>query len=207
VNLSDLGADIYTGACHKWLCAPKGVAFLYASHQVQSWLEPLVVSWGYECLNPSASQFIDLHQWQGTRDLAAFLSVPAAIEFQDRHQWDSVRLVCCDLARRTRRRLNELTGLEPICPEPEDEQTPNNHWYHQMFTARLPQETDLDELKKRLYEKYRIEVPVILWNDQKFIRVSFQGYNSPSDAEALLGALAALLPIQPKGGKDFFCVP
>jgi len=77
VDLTALGADIYTGACHKWMCAPKGAAFLYASIEIQSWLEPLVVSWGYQAEQPGESQFIDYHQWQGTRDIAAFLSVPA----------------------------------------------------------------------------------------------------------------------------------
>ncbi|GAG01893.1 unnamed protein product, partial [marine sediment metagenome] len=75
LDLTDLGADLYTGACHKWLCAPKGSAFLYARREVQDLLQPLVVSWGWESEKPSDSRFIDHHQWQGTRDLSAFLSV------------------------------------------------------------------------------------------------------------------------------------
>jgi isopenicillin-N epimerase len=77
LDLQALGADIYTGACHKWLLAPKGAAFLYARREIQHWMDPLVISWGYESEHPSSSQFIDYHEWQGTRDLAAFLSVPS----------------------------------------------------------------------------------------------------------------------------------
>ena len=65
LNLLDVGADLYFGACHKWLMAPKGAAFLYARPEVQEWLDPLVVSWGYESEFPSSSQFIDYHEWQG----------------------------------------------------------------------------------------------------------------------------------------------
>jgi selenocysteine lyase/cysteine desulfurase len=64
-----------------------------------------------------------------------------------------------------------------------------------MFSVRLPANTDLVQLKTRLYDEFRIEVPTILWNDQKLIRISIQAYNSCSDAQALVEALAALLEL------------
>src|SRR5262249_56251917 len=94
-----IGADLYTGACHKWLCAPKGAAFLYARPEVQAWLEPLVVSWGYESTQPSGSQFIDYHEWQGTRDLAAFLTVPTALAFPAHPPLAPLPPPCHSLAR------------------------------------------------------------------------------------------------------------
>jgi isopenicillin-N epimerase len=186
LHLPGIGADLYTGACHKWLCAPKGAAFLYARHEVQNWLDPLVVSWGYESDQPSGSPFIDYHEWQGTRNLAAFLAVPAAIEFQAQHTWDSMRQQCHRLACETRQRLNALTGLEPICPD-------SPQWFTQMCAARLPGHTDLKALKQRLYDEFRVAVPVVSWNHQKFIRVSFQGYNTRGDADTLVEALERLL--------------
>jgi isopenicillin-N epimerase len=187
LDLPALGADIYTGACHKWMLSPKGASFLYARQEVQAWLDPLVVSWGYDA-DPgfgSGNKFIDYHEWQGTRDLAAFLSVPAAIEFLEHNHWDRVREVCHQLAVTTRQEINALTGLESICPE-------EGGWLGQMVVARLP-EIDVKALSKHLYEDYRIEIPVIRWNDQTFIRVSIQGYNTRLDVDGLLGGLAALL--------------
>jgi hypothetical protein len=49
-------------------------------------------------------------------------------------------------------------------------------------------------LQSRLYDDYQVEVPLIDWNGQKFVRISIQGYNSPEDVQALVEALAALLP-------------
>ncbi|MBP1692193.1 MAG: aminotransferase class V-fold PLP-dependent enzyme [Chloroflexi bacterium] len=192
LDLKAVEADIYTGACHKWLMAPKGSAFLYARPEVQSWLMPLVVSWGYESDYPSDSQFIDYHEWQGTRDFAAFLTVPAAIEFQFQHDWANVRHDCHILACDTRQKINAITGLEPVCPD--DEQSRDARpWFNQMFTAQLPAKVDLDQFKKRLYDEYRIEAPVISWNGLKLIRISIQGYNSQSDVDALIEALPRLL--------------
>jgi isopenicillin-N epimerase len=187
LNLDDIGADLYIGACHKWLCAPKGAAFLYARPEIQPSLNPLVVSWGYESENPGSSQFIDYHEWQGTRDLAPFLSVPAAIDYQNNNNWHAVRLNSHSLASQTRQRINHLTGLEPICPD-------SINWYVQMTSIRLPSGIDIEWLKENLYNKFRIEVPVFSWNDHPMIRVSFQGYNDQSDADALLEALSRLLP-------------
>jgi len=185
LNLAELGADLYTGACHKWLCGPKGSAFLYARREVQAWLEPLVVSWGWESETPSGSQFVDHHEWQGTRDVAAFLATPAAIQFQAEHDWGAVRAECHGLASKTRRRIDDLTGLAPICPDSRD-------WFSQMAAIRLPP-VDVNALKERLYNDYRVEAPLFKWNDQPFMRVSFQGYNSRTDADALVDALKHLM--------------
>jgi isopenicillin-N epimerase len=82
LSLDDLGADIYCGNLHKWLCAPKGSAFLFARPEIQPLIEPLVVSWGWQSENPGPSLFVDYHEWAGTRDISAFLAVPEAIRFQ-----------------------------------------------------------------------------------------------------------------------------
>jgi isopenicillin-N epimerase len=186
LNLTELGADLYTGALHKWLGSPKGSAFLYARREVQAWLKPLVVSWGWESEAPSGSQFIDYHEWQGTRDIAAFLATPAAIQFQAEHQWDTVRAACHALASETRRRINDLTGLAPICPD-------SSEWFGQMASIRLPA-VDIQALQARLYAEYRIEIPLFKWNDQPMLRVSIQGYNTQADVDRLMIALEKLWP-------------
>jgi isopenicillin-N epimerase len=187
VDLSAIDVDIYTGACHKWLCAPKGSAFLYARPELQTILEPLVVSWGYESDKPGPSQFIDHHEWQGTRDLAAFLSVPDAIHFQDKNHWDEVRLRCHQLAVTAHREISKLTKMEPVSPN-------GSEWFGQMVALRLPDPTEPEDLHSRLYKEYQIEVPVYMWNEMPMIRLSFQAYNQPEDLHILLNALKKLLP-------------
>lgn len=186
LDLGEINADIYTGACHKWLCAPKGAAFLFARKDVQEWLEPFVVSWGFEAEKPTTSQFIDYHEWQGTRDMSAFLAVPAAIRFQEENDWPEVRVRCHQLAGYAREQINELTGQEPVCPE-------DGGWFEQMATVRLP-ELNTEILQRRLFNEYRVEVPIFKWNDHPYLRVSVQGYNDESDIIALVDAFDILIP-------------
>ena len=181
LNLEQLGADIYTGACHKWMCAPKGAAFLYARPAMQAQLDPLVVSWGYAAEQPGVSQYIDYHEWQGTRDLAAFLTVPDAIRFQEAHNWASVSAECRKSAHKTLAQINALTGLAPLCAD-------NGQWLGQMVAARLPA-VDIKRLQARLYARHKVEVPLVAWNGQALIRVSVQAYNTAGDTERLLQAL------------------
>lgn len=186
LQLDTLGADFYGGNLHKWLCAPKGAGFLYARPEVQHLLKPLVVSWGYESEFPSGSNFIDHHEWWGTRDMAAFLSVSTAIQFQKEHNWDEVRESCHQLVACAQTQICELTGLAALHPQ-------TDNWFRQMAAAPLPANTDVALLKTRLYDDHRIEVPVHEWNGNKLIRVSVQGYNTKRDIDHLLRALVELL--------------
>jgi isopenicillin-N epimerase len=186
LNLRELGADFYSSNCHKWLMSPKGSAFLYARRDVQHLVEPLVVSWGWQSEHPSASRFIDEQEWQGTRDIAAYLSVPAAIQFFRDHNWPGVRQQCHELVRSAREQAAALTGLPPLTPD-------NPAWFSQLSALPLPP-CDLDALKRRLYDEYHIEIPVVAWNGRHFVRISIQGYNTQTDVEALSTALRELLP-------------
>jgi len=174
------------------MMAPKGAGFLHARREVQPLLEPLVVSWGWQpeentllsldSGGQAASPFILQQEWQGTRDIAAYLSVPAAIQFQTEHDWTTARACCHELLRTVR----TVPFLKPTCPDSTD-------WYAQMAAFELPA-CDAGELKRRLYDEYRIEVPIIEWGGRQFVRVSVQGYNTREDADALVGALSRLLP-------------
>jgi isopenicillin-N epimerase len=145
-----------------------------------------VVSWGWKAEKPGLSRFIDQQEWQGTRDIAAYLSVPNAISFQQRHDWPQVRHDCHLLAHAARKAIIRLTCQEPISPD-------SAAWYGQMISLPLPP-CDTDVLKRRLYEEFQIEVPVFRWKERPFVRVSIQGYNSRQDIDRLLSALAELLP-------------
>jgi isopenicillin-N epimerase len=67
------------------------------------------------------------------------------------------------------------------------------HSYAQMSLCELPPETDLPALKTRLYDEFRVEIPVIAWGGRKFVRVSIQGYNTQADVDSLINALGAIL--------------
>jgi isopenicillin-N epimerase len=189
LDLQVIDPDFYFGNTHKWLCSPKGSAFLYARPDKQPLLEPLVIGWGWgENRTLSfGSDFLDYTQWLGTNDLSAYLSVPAAIKFQEEHNWTAVRQQCHTLLAQAMHRICDLTGLAPIYPD-------NAGFYHQMATIPLPQLGDMDACKKQLYQVYKIEVPVLAWNGRHFIRVSVQAYNTQSDIDALIEALTKLLP-------------
>jgi isopenicillin-N epimerase len=100
--------------------------------------------------------------------------------------WPQVQAHCHDLLRQARRQIEALTGLPPICPDWQD-------WYAQMAAFPLPA-CDATALQRRLYDEYRVEVPIITWDGCQFVRVSVQGYNTQEDVDALVAALQALLP-------------
>ena len=198
LSLDALGADFYSGNCHKWMMTPKGSAFLHARPEVQGLLDPLVIShgWTKQSKDPDAlgafgnSPFIDGIEVQGTRDPSAWLTVPAAIAYRRENDWTSVADHSQQLAQDTARRLGELTGLPPLS-SPE-------FCAPQMVAMPIP-ECDTAEIHKQLFDRYRIEIPVFKWQDHCIARVSVQGYNSQPQMDKLLSALSELLGLG-KGG-------
>jgi isopenicillin-N epimerase len=191
LDLSAVGADFYTGNCHKWMCAPKGSAFLHARPEHHAHLHSTVTSWGYAEGSGGQTGF-DAYlgrsllerrmQWQGTRDIAAWLAVPAAIEFQRRHHWPAVRARCHAMAVALMHRVARASGLPPIAADAD---------FAQMVP--LPVATaDGDALRRRLFDDHRIEVPVTQHGAQHFVRVSVQGYTTEAELQALETVLVAL---------------
>ena len=200
--VGSVGADFYVGACHKWMCAPKGTSFLWARPEVQHLIEPFVVGWGWGDHQSifRGSDFLDAFEWLGTHDPSAVLTVPTAIEFQREHDWPTVRSAChqraVDLIERTSAldrvrgvhddaRFSQMALLELL---PMNDRT----------SADGGHAVDAVSLKNRLYDEFRIEVPVTTWTSpagdtRTFVRASIQAYNTDADLDALIEALEVLL--------------
>ena len=176
LDLGAIGADIYSGNFHKWLCAPKGAGFLHVAPRHQGMIEPLVISHGWR----GGSSFAERNDWGGTRDISAWLTVPAALDFLRDNDWDSVRSRCHELAAATQARLCERFGLAPF----------SQKQFAQMVTIPLP-DCDVDALRETLYSDHHIEVPVGTFAERGGIRVSVQAYNSRDDIDQLIAALSA----------------
>ena len=193
LNLDALGADFYAGNCHKWLMAPKGSAFLYVRRDLQPLISPLVISHGWtpDRANPAPfgnTPFIDAIEMQGTRDPAAWLTVPAAIEFRAVHNWTQIAARCRDLVQDTAARVADMTGLAPLASPV--------FCAPQMVAMPLP-DTDPVVLKTALLTDYAIEIPVFRWQDRTIARVSAQGYNTADQMDHLVSALRHLLALRP----------
>jgi isopenicillin-N epimerase len=192
LDLDAIGADLYTGNCHKWLCAPKGSAFLHARPELHGDLHGLVVSWGYgaelrgDTSNDpytGADLLARRHQWHGTRDLSAFLAVPDAIDFWRRPDVAAARASSRDLAIELCGRIAALTGLPPLAPPGA---------FGQMVAAALPP-CDPAALQRELFARFRIEVPCFRFRGRPILRASLHVYNTHTDVERLCEALTALL--------------
>lgn len=193
LDVSDIGADFYVGACHKWMCAPKGASFLYARREIQHLIEPLVVGWGWgdDRQFDSGSDFLDFHEWLGTNDPSAYLAVPTAIRFQRDNDWPSVQARCHELAEAFVAEAASLHGIRRVHSEDR---------FVQMALLELTDSprsrSEAAALQRDIYETACVEVPVISWIDAErrprtFVRVSVQAYNNEHDLEALISALAA----------------
>lgn len=192
LNLRELRPTYYAANLHKWVCAPKGAAFLYVRPDRQEALQPAVISHGNNRTRPGFTPFQDRFDWAGTFDPTAWLCVPEAIRWMGQllpGGWPELRERNRQLAVQARKILCERLEVTPPCPEA---------LLGSLATIPLPKQFQnrkasgkIDREQLALYDRFGIEVPLSRFGTppQRWLRVSAQIYNSPTDYEYLAQAL------------------
>lgn len=185
LNVAAIGAAYYAGNLHKWTCAPKGSAILWVDPGRQAQVHPTTVSHYLD------EGFAREFGWQGTRDLGAWLAVPAALRFMQEFGWAQIQAHNHQMARWAHEMLTRRFSVEPITPL-------DGSLLGSMAAVRLPPRLavlrgePLAALQQRLYTEFQIEVPLMRWNEQTLLRVSCQLYNSPAEYEHLADVICAV---------------
>ena len=192
LNLNTLNADFYSGNCHKWMMSPKGAAFMWSSSKYKNHLDPLIVSHGWNKKNKSINQkgalgnsrFIDMFEYNGTKDPAAWLSVPASIRYINNIKNKKLFKTQSNVLYEYALKLSKIFKI-PLLAD-------RKFLPPLMISLPIPKVNEL-EFQRKLYKNYNIEIPIIPWEDKSFARISYQLYNSKRDLEKLENALKKLL--------------
>jgi len=199
LSLNQLGASYTTSNCHKWLCAPKGSAFLHVRKDHQVNIHPLTISHGMSFPLGDTTRFRHEFDWTGTRDISASCSIPATIDYLATlvdGGWPAIMQRNHDLVMEGRQILCERLGIVAPCPE---------SMITCIATLRLPAGGgagiplhEPDPLHKILQDKHNIQVPVWSWPspEGRYIRISAQIYNHVDEYHYLAEALAEELGLK-----------
>lgn len=181
LHLDELAPAFYTGNLHKWVCAPRGSAFLYVRPDRQQQIHAPVISHDLD------QGFVREFAWQGTRDLSAWFAIPAALDFLARFGHAAIRRHNFEMCRWAHELLCNRLAVEPISPLVGD-------LLGSIATIRLRPRRDgrhWPDCQQQLYDEHRIEVPLVWWNEQAFVRTSSHIYNRPDEYERLARLLCA----------------
>jgi isopenicillin-N epimerase len=196
LDLDRIGAAYATGNAHKWLCAPKGAAYLHVRADRRGGIRPLVVSHGANDRRTDRTRFRAEFDWTGTLDPTAILAIPAALDFLGALRpggWPALMASNHALALEARERVGAAVDAESTAPDV---------MIGAMAAVPLPDDLPAD-VKARLYDDYRIEVPVSTWPVDaalesgeapraRLLRISAQAYNDVGQMDELASALRSM---------------
>lgn len=174
LDVPSIGATYYAGNLHKWCCAPKGSGFLWVRRDRQKEVHPLIVS------HHLGEGFKAEFGWQGTRDVSAWLTIPTALQFMSELGWETVRSHNHVLATWAHMMLVsrlKLVNLSPL----------DGNLLGSMASFPLPpplhtmNEAQITQMQRRLYDQYRLEMPLMLWQGKYYFRISCPAYAKPQD--------------------------
>jgi isopenicillin-N epimerase len=199
LNLTRLRPAYYTGNLHKWVCAPKGAAFLWVREDKQKELQPAVISHGHNTPRRGYSAFQDRFDWAGTADPTPWFCVGTAIQWMGKllpGGWPELRRRNHDLAAQARCYLCRRLQVEAPCPD---------GMLGAMATLPLPEclqgrpkRERIDVEQQLLYDRFGTEVPFMRFGQppRRWLRISAQIYNTMAEYEYLADKLAAVIRVQ-----------
>jgi isopenicillin-N epimerase len=203
MDITALDADFVTSNCHKWMCTPKGSAFLWVRGEHQHWVRPVVISHGANAPPSERSRFQVEFGWTGTADPTAMLTLPLAFETLSSLRpggLDAHMAANRELALWARDLLCDTLGVP--APQPDD-------MVASLAAVPLPDAPSVESrdalatspLQDRLLFDHGVEVPIVTWPapPRRLVRVSAQAYNDRDDYQALAAALPALLAEEATG--------
>jgi isopenicillin-N epimerase len=201
LNITEVGADFYAGNLHKWLLAPIGSGFLVFGPGQEDKLQPMWISWGYRPDHeymPGAPKIgpddrdrygstprIRAIEFDGTRDVCAWMGVPEAIEFQEKIGWSAIRNQHRELAKYTIKSISERFGFPLATPD-------DTRFSGSMTAVVLPAGSNADRWRQELWKR-RIEIPVNERAGRVMLRVSHHFYTREADIDALAVAIAEVM--------------
>lgn len=196
LDIRAIGCAYYTGNLHKWVCAPKGAAFLFVRADKREAIRPMTISHGANSTRTDRSRFHLEFDWPGTYDPTPFLGAGEALRFMPtlvEGGWAEIRRrnhalvlrardLLCEMLRAERPAPDAMLGAMASIPLPDGE-------------PALLSPLQIDPWQNALFDPFRIEVPVMQWPSppKRLLRISAQLYNTPEDYEKLAAALRQLL--------------
>ena len=192
LDLKAMGAAYCTGNCHKWICTPKGSAFLHIRDDRKNMVRPLSISHGYSFEGTAQERFEFEFGWPGTQDPTPWLCVPHAIDFLGslvEGGWQQIMDTNRALAIQGREILCDALGTSPPVPE---------SMVSSIAAVEMPDEGEVgpmslegDPFRNFLLDEFRIQVPVFPWShhNKRYIRISAQLYNHLEEYEFLADCL------------------
>ncbi len=191
-NLDELQPDFFVANCHKWICSPKGSAFMYVAPQHQQLIHPLVISHYNDTNIDGADHWSNQFMWDGTHDYSAYICVKNALEYMPtliQGGWEGIKKHSHELVWAAANKI--ASTLQVQLPAPE-------HMVGSICNIPMPDGIAASRkfhsnvaLKDALFHKCQIEVPVFMFPaaPTQWLRISAQLYNSMEQYDYLLDCL------------------
>jgi isopenicillin-N epimerase len=196
IDISELQPAYITGNCHKWICTPKGSAFLHIREDRKNLIKPLNIGHGHSSDGTAQEKFRFEFDWPGTQDPTPWLCIPFALNYMEglvEGGWPAIMEKNRSLAIKARRIICEALGTTPPTPESmiSSLAAVEFPWKGEITTPGM----EGDPIHNLLYDDYKIQVPVMPWvhHGTKYIRISAQLYNHEDEYVYLGKALREIL--------------